>query len=390
MTDNPTPEANAGDAQTSDSATDSSVQDSKTTTSAKTDSGRRRFLLAAAGVPVGLGAVIGAVDATFLSNGTVLSPEQVAVREQQVGAGLSPQELTIDPTVANALDVQAGDQVRITTDKKGVTALYTIADLVHEAERDVVRASPRGRTRLSRAARSDHPLQTCPDPGIVELPSSIDATIDDTVVDNALSVDEAKRQGELVEKFEHGNGPLAIAPHGGNIQPRTAFQASVLSRFCDWSSYRVYGFSESSAFVQWYVPSQQYSVHSFPTLETIADHTYDHVISFSGICPPRIVVGGTAPRSIREHVRDTINQVLPTCATTAEVGTQTYDVTDERTLVNRLSTNGGLWIGQGPQEREKYAAPISLAVAYALSTVSSAPDPDRELFEALGDSNSLC
>ena len=67
-------------------------------------------------------------------------------------------------------------------------------------------------------------------------------------------------------------------------------------------------------------------------------------------------------------VRDAIDGALTDTGANlrAELGTEAFRI-DDATLVNRLSTRGGIWIGYERSVRESYSAEIADAVADVLA-----------------------
>lgn len=80
-------------------------------------------------------------------------------------------------------------------------------------------------------------------------------------------------------------------------------------------------------------------------------------------------IRGQALRNLRIEIREAINAALTHAGADVrvELGTDTFRI-DDATLVNRLSTRCGIWIGQNRSVRESYGAEIADAVADVLRT----------------------
>lgn len=109
---------------------------------------------------------------------------------------------------------------------------------------------------------------------------------------------------------------------------------------------------------------------SYPQLDEVSEHEHDYAVSFNGTCTRNVKIGGQAPRNLRIEIREAINAALMDAGADvrAELGTDTFRIDDDATLVNRLSTRCGIWIGQNRSVRESYGAEIADAVADVLRT----------------------
>jgi len=114
------------------------------------------------------------------------------------------------PDFLQALGLDVGRQAMIRRDADSF-ALYTIIDAALEASPDSVRMGRDGRARLDSADKDQ-----------------FDGFLDTVAVDPAATVAEALSGEKLLELLDddgHPAGLIAIAPHGGDIERFTDFQA---------------------------------------------------------------------------------------------------------------------------------------------------------------------
>ncbi|MFC6906564.1 hypothetical protein [Halalkalicoccus tibetensis] len=104
----------------------------------------------------------------------------------------------------------------------------------------------------------------------------------------------------------------------------------------------------------------------YPQLDEVSEHEYDYAVSFHGTCTENVKVGGQAPRELRIGICEAINDVLTDTDVYAELGREGFRTDDDATLVNRLSTHTGVWIGQSKSVRETHGTEIVDAVADVL------------------------
>ncbi|GAB3687613.1 hypothetical protein GCM10028857_20870 [Salinarchaeum chitinilyticum] len=350
-------------------------------------SSRRSILAATFGIPVLGGVGVGAADTVRrLTDADLADAESIGPSADAAdvtvdfASGRHPIEddrytqITLDPELLEDLDVDVGDQVRL---HRGDTdrAIYTVAAAMTEADASTVRMNRRARARLDIAntawAQVGDYGTGCPE--LLGTSDLVDETFDaiaDPVVVSDSSIEAAQENGELVEDAAGDGTELAIlAPHGGDVEPYTAEQASDLKAAvdADASVWRALGYRpEGGAFLRWHVPSDAISPASFPELEALLADDYDHAISFHGICTNQVRVGGGAPESVKQHVVDSINYHLPASASRAEIANGRFSAQDPDVLANRASGNG-VWIGQPPEIRTDHADVVVDAVASAVA-----------------------
>lgn len=360
------------------------------------DSSRRRFLAGIVATPIAAGGVVTAAE-TLSRDDAIRSVGARAVdRDGELtdadlefpGNGVAfPDEtftyVAADAGVLNTVGRTVGEQVRLRRSDDGNGDEYAVYTLREETGEDgpVVRGNELARARLDLAETDWNDIGdgrlVCPVPNddvAINDEDGVGVEVDPTVVRTDLSAEEARERDEYVEESYVGEADaIVLSPHGGDVQPGTAAQADrvVDAIDADVSRWGTRGYREGGgAFVRWYVPSYSMSRASYPGLDEVSEHEYEYAVGFHGTCTRNVMVGGQAPRELREEVRDAITDALADAGADAraELGTGAFRVDDDATLVNRLSTRGGIWIGQGKSVRDSYGTEIADRVADVLGT----------------------
>ncbi|WP_440989965.1 poly-gamma-glutamate hydrolase family protein [Haloarchaeobius baliensis] len=287
------------------------------------------------------------------------------------GGGLT--EVTVDPALLSAVDVTVGDQVRLWRDDGAEYAVYTIDETIQDDDDNRVRIARRGRCRLA-LNEVDYVQDgdACPRPsGGCSIGTEVfESELDPVVPHPSYDEEEAKANGELIERVDGDGDELAVlAPNGGDIEPQTADQAehAGLSAEAATTVWRTRGYRPGGdAYVRWHVPSDDISGNSYPELGGVLGTEYDQAVSFHGTCTSRVFVGGGASIETKTAVRDAIDEVLPLSFPSTQVGDGRYARTDPDVLVNRAAGDGGVWVGQPRQIRDEHADEVAEAVVEAL------------------------
>src|SRR5262245_34795828 len=203
-----------------------------------------------------------------------------------------------------------------------------------------------------------------------------DGTLNSQVPDPTRTDADAERDGEFVERLHDDGahtGLIAIAPHGGDIEPRTDQQAErVRSELAGKgvSSWRCKGWHPKGAFDHWHITSTDIHEASFPLLNSVISRGFSHAVAFHGFdddnIPHDILVGGLACQALKEKVKGAIEGVVGSDFTVhITKPDERFGGDDKRNIVNRLTAGGrhGIQIEQKKGPREKYAVTIADAVA---------------------------
>lgn len=261
---------------------------------------------------------------------------RVTVRTDAAVAGR--EHCRLPRAVREAVGVDAGAQVRLWYD--GDPALFTVCDGREPG------VTPAGRDRLAADG------------------ASFEARVDPQVVHPDLDEDTARAAGEFVERVLDGDdGLVALAPHGGHVEPGTDAQARHLAERGATAWYCAGWWPGGGAFDRWHVTSNDTDPRSFPGLATVANRSFDRAVSFHGWTRDGVGVGGGAPRAVRERVRDAVDAAVDAPAflvTGAE-----YRGDDPENVVNRLA-EAGVQLEQGIDVREAAWEAVADTVADAL------------------------
>ncbi|MDF0668718.1 MAG: poly-gamma-glutamate hydrolase family protein, partial [Nitrospira sp.] len=210
-----------------------------------------------------------------------------------------------------------------------------------------------------------------PNDGINEF----NATLDPQVPRPTLGDSEAEAQGEFVERLDDNgwhNGLIAIAPHGGKIEPHTDQQAEHLASQLSAkgvSSWRCKGWHPNGPFEHWHITSIDIHEACFPLLNSVISRGFKYAVAFHGVdddVSDDILIGGLAPDALKEKIKEAIEGAVGS-EFTVRITTpdDQFGGDDKRNIVNRLTAGGanGIQIEQKEAPREEKGLAIAEAVA---------------------------
>ncbi|MGU3431888.1 poly-gamma-glutamate hydrolase family protein [Actinomycetes bacterium M1A6_2h] len=202
------------------------------------------------------------------------------------------------------------------------------------------------------------------------------AVVDNRCTAGSLTDEEAREQLEMVERIvDDGRrrSLIAIAPHGGDIEPTTDAQAErLVAVLGDGSAWSARAWSPTAAFKRWHVPSTLLNPDSFPVLKPLMDRRFERAVAFHGCSFDGVVIGGTAPSVVKHAVAQAVGAVVTPSGFPVELAgpESRYSGRDPRNLVNRLCAgdDGSLQLEQGLRVRAMLWREIADAVAGAMAT----------------------
>ncbi len=243
--------------------------------------------------------------------------------------------------------------------------LYTVSEVRPENPENIVRMGKDGRERLG----------TC-DEGTCD---EFDATLDSQVPHPTYSDTEAKCNGEFVERLDDDDrhtGLIVIAPHGGDIEAYTDWQAErVMSELAckGVSLWECKGWHPKGALRHWHITSTDIHEASFPLLNSVISRGFRYAVAFHGFKDDDIehdilVGGGVVPEAeaLKEEVKEAIEGVVGSdFKVRIAKRDEPFGGDARENIVNRLTAGGenGIQIEQKIGPREKYALAIADAVA---------------------------
>ena len=204
-----------------------------------------------------------------------------------------------------------------------------------------------------------------------------------------LSDDEAKAQSEFVERLQDdGNqtAMIAIAPHGGMIEPCTAEQAEEVyvklkqNSKCA-SKWLCKGWKKSGgAYDRWHITATDIDPKSFPELNKVVNRKFAYAVAFHGWEYGFIGIGGLASAGLKMDIKtaivNAINDPSIKVATDDEMSfpgnfpspgdANKFNGSSPNNIVNRLSLTGGVHIEQSLNARKIHGPAIADAVASVL------------------------
>ncbi len=224
-------------------------------------------------------------------------PEQDALKND-------PERCSADPAMLESIGRAVGHQVRIKRDDNPrFVALYTVSvanpqrDLSNPSRANVVRTGQAGRERLG-------------------TPDEMKAVVQATVVDTAPPPDGV-RFFEVAIDVRTQAYFIAIAPHGGAIEPHTDDEAKRLRLKLVSNAYpatmwtcKGYGDKLKGAFDRWHITSTDLHPASFPLLQTIAIRTFCYGVACHGFSKrpgdADLYIGGGASENLKRAIRDAL------------------------------------------------------------------------------------
>lgn len=299
----------------------------------------RRTVLAGA-LPAGLaGTVAAGADGPLYES----TPLLVAA-----GAVDGPTRCEVPRRVATGLDVEPGQQVRLRADAGPATFTVEVVDRRHGV------LSEAGLQRLG-----------------VDGPGTV-VTVRRRVVDAGVDPETAREDGGLIERDRDGRRTdvLALAPHGGHVEPGTDRQAVRLAEALDCPAWYAAGWwPEGGAWQRWHVPSTQLHPGSFPRLGALADGEFAVAVSFHGWSESHLAVGGRAPAERRAAVRDEIRAAVGDAFEVRLATDEHRNGTSPANVVNWTTAtgSGGVQLEQPMVARIEHGEVIADAVARALA-----------------------
>ena len=249
---------------------------------------------------------------------------------------------SVEPALLAAVGREVGQQVRIERngDERG---LYTVIESIPDAP-NVVRMGPNGRQRLGKS-------------------DVFAGVIDSTAPNPTVSEGDAEGQGDFIERLDDGahTGLIAIAPHGGDIEPHTDTQAEFVASALSACCWRCKGWHHRGAKRHWHITSAEINEASFPLLATAMTRRFTYAVAFHGMEEPEIIIGGTAPATLKHEIKGAIEVATSGSdirVRVAEPG-DVFNGDDANNIVNRLTVGGanGIQIEQGARARSSSERP---------------------------------
>lgn len=248
-----------------------------------------------------------------------------------------------------------GHQVRIKRNDEEY-GLYTVSEVRQESPDNIVRMGEGGLARL-------------------DMSDGSNATLDPQVPHPTHDDFEAEDEGEFVERLDDNgwhNGLIAIAPHGGKIEPGTDGQAEhVASHLAakGVSSWRCKGWHRNGAFEHWHITSTDIHEACFPLLSSVISRGFRYAVAFHGFedrDQDDILVGGLASDALKEKIKEAIEGVVGSDFTVhITTPDDQFGGDDKRNIVNRLTAGGAnrIQIEQKIDPRTEKGLEIAKAVA---------------------------
>lgn len=258
-----------------------------------------------------------------------------------------------------AKKVGLGEQIRICRNNDHC-AVYTITEIREGDGPDQIRLGKTARERLGTGS------------------TKFEAIVRPALATAKLSDKSAKSASEFIERIDDSGkhqGLLVMAPHGGNIEINTDRQArQVLESLPghDVSSWCCKGYLQGGgSYDRWHVTSTTIHPKSFPGLAKVTKRDYAYSVAFHGMKDSGVLIGGRAPNSLKEMLRQEIKAALgndggPVTIAGKDHPKGGYSLKNVANWVTAGGT-GGIQLEQSLLVREKYWQDVADAVATVFS-----------------------
>ena len=288
---------------------------------------------------------------------TVTSAYQASVKKalsDQTDLIEDSEHCSVDPDRLKTIGRAIGQQIRIRRSSSQY-ALYTVSEPRQESPDNVVRMGAVGRQRLGTSYE-------------------FAATVYAQVPNPTLTEAEAEVRSEFVERLaDNGThrGLIAIAPHGGQIEPYTDRQAERVAQQLSAkgvSSWRCKGWKQGGgAHERWHITSTDIHPASFPKLGRVISRGFGYAVAFHGFGGTGVLIGGRAPDSLKREIELAIERALTGSGIVVSIAQPGDDLSgsSSRNIVNRLTAGGvgGIQIEQSFSSSEGYGQAIADAGA---------------------------
>ena len=196
----------------------------------------------------------------------------------------------------------------------------------------------------------------------------------------AKVVDDAPRSGtfsffELADDDGKQAYFIAIAPHGGEIEPHTDLQAQHVFTELKAASFPASfwlckgdGDRDKGAFDRWHITSEDIQPACFPLLQPLASRTFCYGVAFHGFDRKEdeadVYIGGGASLPLKRAIEQALNDLnlsievkISTCNDKPK-----FQGFSPENIINRLATRG-IQLEQSRRAREEFRQQIAVAVA---------------------------
>jgi phage replication-related protein YjqB (UPF0714/DUF867 family) len=272
-----------------------------------------------------------------------------------------------DPASLQSIGRAVGHQVRIVrTDAPGFLAIYTVAqpnpgsDLADPNRASVVRTGLQGRERLGTS-------------------NDMQALVQEAVVD-ASPPSSGVRFFEIAEHDRTQRYFIAIAPHGGDIEPFTDEEAVTLRTELTSAGYpaslwlcKGFGDLVQGAGDRFHITSTDLHPASFPQLARVLGRRFCYGVAFHGFAKEPgdadIYIGGGASPTVKTAVREALVRAnLPLqIKITEDADDPKFQGSSAENVINRLALQG-IHLEQSTDARK-----FNDQIAKAIATVFRSP-----------------
>lgn len=247
---------------------------------------------------------------------------------------LTEENCTIDPQLRASEGLVVGQQFLLTV--KGASSKYGLvtihSDYEDGSDNDDIRMRLSGRQRFDQSDSFD---------AYIDPWTALQGKTDSWLNSND-QMGEFKQESSVTQ-----TDMLIMAPHGGVIESYTDelalrfYDGLVTTNSKDASLWYCIGHQDAiGAFDAWHITSTDINEANFGYLNDLSGRTYSYAVTVHGYSGSEILVGGGAPTSLKEDVKDALDALsLGVTVTVVGVGDD-YGGTDPDNIVNRYSSAG--------------------------------------------------
>jgi phage replication-related protein YjqB (UPF0714/DUF867 family) len=164
-------------------------------------------------------------------------------------------------------------------------------------------------------------------------------------------------------------GLVVMAPHGGDIELKTAEQAKCVGERLASKCLSVWTCKGEKPgggpFDRWHITSIDISEGSFSELNTIIDRGFEFTLAFHGWTYDSICISGSARAALKQEIKTAVQSLVPgivVCTDDDRCCSADFNRDHPRNMVNRLAANG-IQLEQSKIAREDHGLDIAHAVA---------------------------
>lgn len=197
-------------------------------------------------------------------------------------------------------------------------------------------------------------------------------------------VHESDTHGTFTEfLYNTENSIILLAPHGGQVEPNTDTEAMIIGQYIEgasiWGTRGIVDGGYDDAYNRWHTSSKTDPLHAFPLYQQLQQHNYQCSISFHVMSEDGIIIGGRAPKAVRESLQKVLEKYFPTEDIRLGVKGGPRAGMNPHNFVNNLSSSNPIHIEQSTDIAMNHPKKFSRAIIEWLSVhMENVTETERE------------